>query len=160
MLNADKAILRKHFKGIVPRDVEFASSTFQTVIDSYEAKFQTRAMDKTKSRTTNTSFELLKNNRHYNVAIPPSTDPSPSVAIPICQFLQQTLAPQRASQSPMYYPSIFHTFGTEVQLLLKHQFRYHRQVHRHFHPFFHRRNQTPSYSVYFKYSPFCLFASI
>ena len=107
VLNADKAILRKHFKGIVPRDVEVAASTFQTVIDSYQVRFQTRVMGKTKSRKTKTSFELLKNNSKCNVAITPSIDPSPS---PSASFLQQTLAPQPASQSPMYYPSMFPYF--------------------------------------------------
>ena len=103
-VNADKAVLRKHYNGRVPLDLDVAAATFQTVIDSFENRH--KKAEKPKTQHINPTLELLKNNSQYNVVVPQSMDPSfssTSVTLP-----NSSIQPP----PPMYYqyPPMFPYF--------------------------------------------------
>lgn len=106
VLNSDKAILRKHFNGKVPKDIDVAAPSFQTIIDTYESQHKFFR----KPKTTNPTFDMLKSNSQYNVNIPPSLD-TPAAS---SSFVQHNTS--GATQSPMfYYPPMLPYFWYGAQ---------------------------------------------
>lgn len=69
VLNADKAVLRKHYNGKVPHNLDIATETFQSIIDGHDSRFKVPNKPK-----INPCLELLKNNTKYSVNIPPSIE--------------------------------------------------------------------------------------
>ena len=103
-VNADKAVLRKHFAGKVPENLELASKTFKSIIDAHERQYKVPAK---KAKCDNSAvFDILQNNAEYNVRIPPSMQ------------TQQTASnegiPATQPSTPMqavYYPPPFYWYG-------------------------------------------------
>ena len=103
VVTADKAILRKHFSCNVPKNLDIASETFQSIIDGYESRF-----DVPKKPFANPCLDLLKDNEQYNIHISSSIACSQT---PAAQSVQSPATPMPAQDaayfnpgSPVYYP--------------------------------------------------------